>query len=86
MSAIIARIHAAAPIITLFRAFVARNGAAVRDSRGRFVKGNPYRFTRSEIAIAGESYPCVMQNALYGSYFRVSRETRRVNAATGEIY
>ena len=40
--------------------------------RNRFQTGNPYAFRKTVITVCGEGYTVVMQNPLYGRFFRAT--------------
>lgn len=41
-----------------------------RDSKGRFLPNNPYRFRNTTVNIAGRAYRVQMQDQLLGTFFR----------------
>jgi len=56
------------------RSYVRDLGAALslrdRDSRGRFVKGNRYRFSAQRVWVGGKGKWFLAQEAMVGSFFR----------------
>lgn len=56
-----------------------------RDSRGRFVAGNKYRFARRVIVVAGIAVPVVSQHPLVGDFFRYAgKRPVIISSLTGE--
>lgn len=49
-------------------------GFSYRDSKGRFTRNNPYRFTTTNMAVCGASRRFLAQCPMYGTYLKAIKQ------------
>lgn len=48
----------------------------IRDEKGRFIKGNKYRFRKTDVNVHGVPITVLAQDIHVGNFFRATRKTK----------